>query len=221
MPPPPGRRFARWLVAGRRDHRCGRAERGRQEQLDRRALRPATVIAEAPGGPAPDRAVDPEGAAAHWAAVSAGRWHAATRGEQRAGLAVCDTDPLKLHYVWSLWRTGHASRRQWHAELAATRLLFARQRLGIADLILVTIPDPAVLAARRRADLTRRRRNFDLHAQLAGPLRDWYHAVEQLDPPRVRWDLPAAGIPDLAPGPRRHRTGTEAFEALISQLPAQ
>jgi hypothetical protein len=182
---------------------------------------PATVIAEARGAAAPDRAVDPDAAAAHWAAVSAGRWHAALQAERRGGLAVCDTDPLKLHYVWSLWRTGHASRRQWRAELTATRLLFARHRLGIADLILVTIPDPAVLAARRRADLSRRRRNFDLHVQLAGPLRDWYHAVEQLDPPRVRWELPAAGIPGPALGPRRHRTGTEALEALISQLPAR
>jgi hypothetical protein len=53
----------------------------------------------------------------------------------------------------------------------------------IADLILVEIPDQATLAARRRADPARRRRNFDLHAQLAEPLRDWYLAVEHLDPP--------------------------------------
>jgi hypothetical protein len=86
--------------------------------------------------------------------------------------AVCDTDPFKLHYTWCLWQTGHASARQWRAERDATRQLFADHRLGIADLILVTIPDPAVLAARRRADTTRARHNFELHAQLAGPLRD-------------------------------------------------
>jgi len=114
---------------------------------------------------------------------------------------ICDTDPLKLHYVWSLWRTGHASHRQWRAELNETRQLFTKQRLGIADLILIQIPGPAVLAARRQADRTRRRRNFDLHIQLADLLRDWYHAVEQLDPPRVRWELPATGIPDTTPAP--------------------
>jgi hypothetical protein len=182
---------------------------------------PATVIGEAPAGPAPDRSTDPDGAAAHWAGISAARWRAATDAEQHTGLAVCDTDPVKLHYVWSLWRTGHASRRQWQAELTATRRLFAQHRLGFADLILIEIPDPATLAARRRADPTRRRRNFDLHAKLADPLREWYHAVAQLDPARVRWELPATGIPAIAPGPRPVRTGTDTFDAFISQLPAR
>lgn len=182
---------------------------------------PGTVIGETPGRPAPDRNLDPDGAAAHWARISAARWHAARQAEQSTGTAVCDTDPLKLHYVWSLWRAGHAGRRQWHAELNATRQLFAQGRLGIADLILIEIPGPAALAARRKADTTRRRRNFDLHVQLAGPLRDWYHAVEQLDPPRVRWELPTTGIPDTIPGPRDYSTGTDIFDALISQLPAR
>jgi hypothetical protein len=183
--------------------------------------RPAMVIGEARGGSAPDRATDPEGAAAHWAAVSARRWQAAREAERDAGLAVCDTDPLKLHYVWSLWRAGHASRREWHAELTATRQLFARQRLGFADLVLIEIPDQATLDARRRSDPSRRRRNFDLHAQLAGPLREWYHAVEELDTSRVRWELPDAGIPETTRGPRRYSTGTAVFDAFISQLPAR
>ena len=182
----------------------------------------ATVIGEARAGPVPDRAADPDGAAAHWAAVSAGRWHAAVLAEQRSGTAVCDTDPLKLHYAWSLWQTGHASRCLWQAELSATRRLFAEHHLGVADLILVEIPDPAALAARRQADLTRRRRNFELHAQLAAPLRDWYRAVEQLEPCRVRWELPAAGVPATTTlGPRHDRTGTDIFDTLISQLPAR
>jgi hypothetical protein len=183
--------------------------------------RSGMVIGEAPGGPAPDRNLDPDAAAAHWAQISAARWQAAHQAERSTGTAVCDTDPLKLHYVWSLWRTGHASRRQWHAELSATRELFAQERLGIADLILVEIPDPATLAARRQADTTRRRQNFDLHRQLADPLRDWYQAVEQLDPPRVRWGLPVTGIPGTTLEPRHNRTGTDTFDTLISQLPAR
>ncbi len=103
---------------------------------------PAAVIGETPRGPAPDRALDPDGAAAHWATLSAARWHAARHAEEATGIAVCDTDPLKLHYIWSLWQTGHASIRQWRAELTATRQLFARHHLGIADLILIEIPDP-------------------------------------------------------------------------------
>jgi hypothetical protein len=182
---------------------------------------PGAVIAETPSGPAPDRNLDPDGAAAHWAILSAARWHAARQAEQATGIAVCDTDPLKLHYIWSLWRTGHASTGQWHAELSATRQLFARHDLGIADLILVEIPDPATLTARRRADTTRQRRNFDLHRQLAGPLRDWYHAIEQLDPTRVHWELPT-GLPDTNTlGPRDNNTGTDTLDALIDQLPAR
>ncbi|HEY2550394.1 MAG TPA: hypothetical protein VGI64_07435 [Streptosporangiaceae bacterium] len=183
--------------------------------------RPATVIGGAAGGGAPDRALDPEGAARHWAGSNAARWQAACSAERRTGTAVCDTDPLKLHYVWSLWQAGHATRRQWQAELTATRQLFAEHRLGIADLILVETADPATLAARRRADPTRRRRNFGLHVQLAGPLRDWYQAVELLDPDRVRWELPATGLPGSDLGPRRPRTGTDTFDALLSKLPAR
>ena len=106
--------------------------------------------------------------------------------------------------------------------MTASRQLFAAQRLGIADLILVSIPDPAVLAARRRADTTRRRRHFDLHVQLAAPLHDWYRAVSALDPGRVRWELPATGIPGLGTlQPRKPRTGTAIFDALTDQLPAR
>ena len=95
--------------------------------------RPATVIGETPRGSAPDRAIDPDGAAAHWAALSAARWHAASQAERQTGL----------------------------------------------------------------------------------------HAVEQLDPARVRWELPATGIPGITSGPRRDRTGTDAFDALIGHLPAR
>jgi hypothetical protein len=133
----------------------------------------------------------------------------------------CDTDPFKLHYVCCLWRTGNATAGQWRAEMNASRQLFATQQLGIADLILVSIPEPAILAARRAADATRRRRHFGLHAQLADPLRDWYRAVAALDPDRVRWELPAAGVPGLtAIQPRNPRTGMAVFDALIDQLPA-
>jgi hypothetical protein len=178
----------------------------------------AAVISETTPGPSPG----PGAAAAPWAQVNAARWAAATRAEQQTGTAVCDTDPFKLHYTWCLWQTGHASARQWRAGRDANRQLFAHQRLGIADIILLTIPDPAVLAARRQADTTRTRRNFELHAQLSGPLRDWYQAISHLDPSRVRWELPSTGLNDLSTlGPRNQRTGTDTFDALIEQLPAR
>jgi hypothetical protein len=127
----------------------------------------AALIGEARPGPAPSRESDPAGAAAYWAEVNAARWAAACQAEQQTGIALCDTDPFKLAYEWCLWQTGNATAGQWRAAMTASRQLFAAQRLGIADLILVSIPDPAVLVARRRADTTRRRRHFDLHVQLA------------------------------------------------------
>jgi hypothetical protein len=182
----------------------------------------AALVGEARTGPAPDRGSDPAAAAAHWARVDAARWSAACQAENQGTIVICDTDPFKLHYAWCLWQTGNATAGQWRAEMNACRRLFAAQRLGIADLILVSIPEPAVLAARRAADATRRRRNFGLHAQLAGPLRDWYRAVGALDPNRVRWELPAAGVPGLATlQPRDPRTGTAVFDALMDQLPAR
>jgi hypothetical protein len=114
----------------------------------------AALVGEARPGPAPSRGSDPAAAAVHWAQVNATRWGAAYQAERQAGIAVCDTDPFKLHYVWCLWQTGNATAEQWRAEMSANRQLFASQRLGIADLIPVSMPRPAVLAARRHADST-------------------------------------------------------------------
>ena len=98
--------------------------------------------------------------------------------------------------------------------------MFAADRLGVADVILVTIPEPAVLSQRKAGDSTCTRRNFELHRQLAEPLREWYHAVSQLGPSRVHWSLPLSGIHGLtALGNRSPRTGTEIYEELLSLLP--
>jgi hypothetical protein len=46
---------------------------------------------------------------------------AARAMERSSSIAVCDTDPLKLHYVWSLWQIGVASERYWREQCVATR----------------------------------------------------------------------------------------------------
>jgi len=179
------------------------------------------VIEEASVSGAPDRDVDPVGAAAFWAKVSANRWTETIKAEQQSGLVVCDCDPFKLHYVWSLWRIGKVGKEQWRAELDATRKLFEARLLGLADLILIRIPNPATLAEQARSDTSRQRNNFPLHSQLAEPLREWYQAVEQLGPKRVRWELPAEGVPNWdGIGRRSERSGIAIFDDLISQLPA-
>ena len=69
-----------------------------------RAHWPAFVREAPPPAEAPDRASTPAAAARYWAERNAQRWRAAQAREAIDGIAVCDSDPFKLHYVWSLWR---------------------------------------------------------------------------------------------------------------------
>ncbi|WP_433040833.1 hypothetical protein [Dactylosporangium sp. CS-033363] len=162
---------------------------------------------------------DPAEQAAFWCDVNARRWSQALHRERAGGLAVCDDDPLKLHYSWSLARIGALSRHHWRAEVDAHRQAVAEGRLGFADLILVSTPPEEELRRRRDADPTRRRRNFDLHVRLAEPLRQWYEAVERAGAARVVWGLPPTGLPAAPLGPAADRYNLAAFDAVLTELP--
>jgi hypothetical protein len=172
----------------------------------------------APTGAEPDGR-DPAAQAAFWCAVNCGRWRSAELRERESGLAVCDDDPLKLHYTWSLVRVGAAGADLWAHEVAAHRGAVAAGRLGFADLVLVSLPPADELRRRRDADPTRRRRKFELHLRLARPLREWYEAVERVRPGRVYWGLPEAGLPAALPPPDLDRCSVPQFDALIEALP--
>lgn len=77
---------------------------------------------------------DPLAQGRYWTDVNSGRWCAAVAEEELSGLAVCDSDPLKLHYSWCLAAVGAGTVGRWHAELAAVRDAMAREGLGFADL---------------------------------------------------------------------------------------
>jgi hypothetical protein len=159
-----------------------------------------------------------------WVSRNTDRWQVAIRLEQATGLAVCDTDPLKLHYTWGLWQLGEIDRKSWDLAVNATRQRVAAGVLGLADLVLVSQVAPEELASRREVDAARtgrRRSKFDLHVRLADPLRAWYEAVERLEPGRVRWTLPPTG--DLSPLPdiRQPRSGAELFDDLLVELSAR
>jgi hypothetical protein len=177
------------------------------------------VVPETPHGlAAPDRASDPEGAGAFWAERNVLRWEAAVTLANRSGLAVCDTDPLKLHYVWTLWRIGAATEADWRAECAATRATVAASRIGFADAYLVATTGPDVALAQATADPSRRRSRIALHVRLHGPLMDWYRALDAAAPGRVSFELPDA-LPALAP--RTDPDGDLAiFDRLVAALPA-
>jgi hypothetical protein len=180
---------------------------------------PGDLIPEyAPTGHEP-RDDDPVVQAAFWCEVDCARWDQAVERERVSGLAVCDDDPLKLHYPWSLARVGLADPRLWRGHLAAHRDAVANGRLGLADLALVSVPSVAELRRRQQSDTTRRRRNFERHVLLAEPLREWYSALERVSPGRVRWHLPDGGISAPEPPVRTDRHDLEVFDRLIEALP--
>ncbi|HEU4347391.1 MAG TPA: hypothetical protein VFR35_06345 [Actinoplanes sp.] len=162
---------------------------------------------------------DGQALARHWTRVAMRRWAEAERLERADGVAFCDTDPVKLHYSWGLAALGLAPRAQFDRELAVIRVAFRTGRLGLADAVLVELPEVDTLEHRRDGDDTRRRRNFATHVQLREPIRQWYAALDGLDPGRVIWELPAGGVPKL-PAPRPARTSVELLDALIDALPA-
>lgn len=174
-----------------------------------------------PVGGAPDRATDPHAAARFWAAANARRWQAALALESASGCAVCDTDPLKLHYVWTLWRIGAATEAQWRAECTATREQIAAQRLGFAGRYCVRAIDADQARRQRDGDPTRTRRHFELHLRLQAPLIDWYRTLASVFPDRVQFDWPDTGEfeadPAAAPDPLRY--ALDRFDALVAALP--
>ena len=161
---------------------------------------------------------DGQALARHWTRVAMRRWDEAEQLERADGVAFCDTDPLKLHYSWGMAALGLAPRAQFDRELAVARMAFQMGRLGLADAVLIGLPDLVTLQRQRDDDQTRRRRNFATHVQLREPLRQWYATLDRLDPGRVIWDLPDDGVPKL-PAPRADRTSADLLDELIDALP--
>lgn len=161
---------------------------------------------------------DGQALARHLVRVGVRRWAEAVELERLDGIAFCDTDPVKLHYAWGMAALGLAPRAQFDRELAVARVAFRTGRLGFADAVLVGLPDVATLQRQRDEDPTRRRRNFATHVQLREPIRQWYAALDSLDPGRVIWDLPGTGVPKL-PEPRAGRCDPDLLDALVDALP--
>jgi hypothetical protein len=147
---------------------------------------------------------------------------AARAMERSSSIAVCDTDPLKLHYVWSLWQIGVASERYWREQCVATRDAITNARLGFADIYLVKRIDPLLARQQRGADLTRSRRNFELHVKLHDPLLAWYRTIEKVLPRSVTWNLPDNGLAILAGrGNPPNRSSIAIFDQMVGLLPTR
>ena len=173
----------------------------------------------------PDHSTVPteaKAAARFWVERNVARWEEVRSRESRDGLVVVDTDPFKLHFVWTLVRTGQVGELQWTTQRDAARGAFAAGRYALADVFLVSDIDDATLRARRDADPSRTRRNFERHVLLRDSLLRWYRAIDRLEPGRVVFGLPPDGVtPDLiAKGKRARRSGLELFDQLMAELAA-
>jgi hypothetical protein len=171
---------------------------------------PATVPTEA------------QAAARFWVERNVARWQEVLEREARDDLVVVDTDPFKLHYVWTLFRTGQVTETEWTMQHDLARDAFASGRYGLADVFLVSDVDDATLRVRRDADPSRTRRNFERHVLLRDSLLRWYRAIDRLEPGRVFFGLPESGLtPDvLAKGKRETRSGLGLFENLMREIRA-
>jgi hypothetical protein len=172
-----------------------------------------------PAGSVP---AEPLARARFWVERNVARWQEVLEREGREGLAVVDTDPFKLHFVWSLLRTGQASELEWTMQRDIAREAFAAGRYALADIFLVADVDEATLLARRDADPMRTRGNFERHVRLRDSLVRWYSAIDRLEPGRVVFGLPIEGLTRelLAKGQRRERSGAVLFDRLMAELPA-
>ena len=163
---------------------------------------------------------EPQAAARFWVERNVARWEEVLAREARDGLVVVDTDPFKLHFVWTLFRAGQISEVEWTMQRDAARDAFASSRYALADVILVSDVDVATLRARREADPSRTRSNFERHVLLRDALLRWYGAIDRLEPGRVVFGLPPDGItPDvIAKGKRARRSGADLFDELMREL---
>lgn len=165
---------------------------------------------------------EPKAAASFWVERNVARWQDVLEREARDGLVVVDTDPFKLHYVWTLFRTGQISEIEWTMQRDAARDAFAAGRYALADAFLVSDVDDATLRSRRDADTTRTRHSFERHVALRDALLRWYGAIDRLEAGRVVFGLPDGGItPELlAKGKRSTRSGAGLFDRLMRELAA-
>lgn len=170
-------------------------------------------------------AAEPDGSEAacqalYWTDVNTARWSQALDLEDRRGVAICDTDPMKLHYSWCLARVGAAPASRFAHELASVGEEMSQQELGFADVVLVTVPDEATLRLQKAGDPTRSRRSFELHAGLREPLIEWYQCLDRLKPGHVAWELPEDGIYSIDGSVSRvDRYDVRVLDAFVGGLP--
>jgi hypothetical protein len=180
---------------------------------------------EPPVGPAPPGASDrlppdSRAVAEYWAEENARRWSMARDIADRLGWVVCDTDPFKLHWSWTLWVTGLSSSEYWQRCREFTRQAFEDGKLGLPDLVFLSDLDVETLRRQKAADPTRTRSRHEMHILIAPALKCWYRAMAALDPTRVEFRLPVDGLEarHLRLGRRVAGSGAATFDRFMCEL---
>lgn len=164
--------------------------------------------------------LDPFAVAEYWANENARRWSTARSISERCGWVVCDTDPFKLHYSWTLWVTGLSSVEYWQRSRELSRRAFADKRLGLPDLVFFADVDADMLRRQKSADLTKTRSRHEMHILISPALTRWYSAMAALDPTRVEFQLPVNGLEarHLQLGRRAVGSGAALFDRFMAEL---
>lgn len=173
----------------------------------------------------PLEGANPSEHATFWLQHNINRYQRALEIEEEHGFVICDTEPFKLHYTWTLARTGHASFAEFDAALDVTRKAIADRQLGFGDQYYVKRISPDVARAQKEGDKTRRRGHFERHLTLQPALIEWFTAVSGVFPDRLEWSFPAKSdvinrIDTKTPEENPRRFDVSAFEALLAALPA-
>lgn len=174
------------------------------------------------GLPSADASLDEH--ADFWAEHNVRKFQMALAIEREHGFAICDTDPMKIHYSWCMERAGFEWPDKFAHACRFVRRAIEERRLGFADLYLVKRIDPAVARAQKDGDQSRRRGNFEQHLALQPHLVAWFTAVSEQLPGRVRWEFPRRDallgeLTSKASEDNPWRFDGSVFDALIEPLP--
>ena len=162
--------------------------------------------------------------AAYWIEHNVRRFQAALKAEAQHGFAICDTDPFKSHFDWSMARASFKPFDVFNAAMPIAREAFAQKRLGFANRYLVKRIAPDVARAQKEGDNTRTRRRFDMHLALQPHLMDWFEAMADIFPGRVDFAFPDKSvlleeIKNKTPEDDPRRFDVSMLDALIERLP--
>ena len=175
-------------------------------------------------GVRPDESAAPQDHAHFWANHNAARFQMAMEIEAKYGFAICDTDPMKVHYSWCMERAGFHWSDKFATAVPAVREAIQECRLGFADRYYVKRICAQTARAQKEGDLTRRRGNFDEHLALQPHLIDWFSTLSDILPGRVEFAFPDPAVllselQSKTPEENPRRFDVSIFDALIERLP--